>query len=280
MVSLIATGILAAATAAATAYSEHKKSEAAKDAKEEARKNAEEYTKWAQNLINQVTAHNATINGYGSSQDVQNYKDAVSKTDYLDMYNKFWDKDGDGIADDPSEFEYNKSVEDFLNPNRDKLVGEIAKKTQGMAAGAGMGRSYDGAMAVGRDIADKNEQLYANALTQYNGDREFAYKSWSDYLTQKRNQYNDLIGAVQGNNNQLKDLADAYLKEQQDEFSNLINAQMAAQGVVVNGNNTVAQTGNYTTDYGAIVGNGVNAFGTMYQATAKPTSNSTNTNQF
>lgn len=276
MGALIGSLIVGAIVAGASAYSEYKANESAKDAKEEARKQAEKQEEWAKQLISLVQQHNATTNGYGTLEDVQKYRDAVNKTDYLSFFNSFYDKDGDGVADDVDEFNYGKSVEDFLNPNREKLIGEVAKRTQAMAGGSGMGRSYDGVRAIASDVADKNEQLYSNALSQYNSDRDFAYKSWTDYLTKKREQYNDLVGAVNNNNNQLKDLADAYLKEQQDEFSNLINAQLAGNGVVTNAYNTVNATGNYTTDYGKIVGNGVNAFGTVYGATA----NTKNTNQF
>lgn len=280
MGALIAGAIVAGVTAAASAYSDYKNRKAADAAKEEARQQAAEYAKWAENLVKEVQAHNRNTNGYGTAQDVQDYRDVASKLDYVDMYNKFWDKDGDGIADDPDEFNYDKTVEDFYNPNRQKLVDNVALKTMGSALGAGSGRSTDAAIQVGNAVADKNEQLYNNALSAYNSDREFNYKKWSDYLTQRRQQYNDMVGSVNNNVELLKGLADAYLTEQQNEFSNLINAKMAAQGVVVNGNNAVNATGNYTTDYGAMVGNSVNAFGTTYGALSKPTANTTNTNQF
>lgn len=271
MLPVIVGAIVAGASLASSAYSNYKANEAAKDAKNEAKKQAAEYAKWANELVNEVSRHNATTNGYGTLADVGNYRDVVNKLDYEAMYNKFWDRNGDGIADDPDEFNYGKNVEDFYNPNRQKLIDNVALKTMGAALGAGGGRSTDAAIQVGNAVADKNEQLYSNALNAYNSDREFAYKSWSDYLTQRRNQYNDLVGATNSNVELLKGLADSYLEEQQNEFSNLINAKMAAQGVVVNGNNAVNATGNYTPDYGQTVGNAVNAFGTMYQSLSKPT---------
>lgn len=277
MVPVIVGAIVAGASLAASAYSNNKASEAAREAKDEARKQSAEYAKWSQELVNEVSRHNANTNGYGTLEDVGNYRDAVKKLDYEGMYNKFWDRNGDGIADDPEEFNYGKTVDDFYNPNRQKLIDNVALKTMGAALGAGGGRSTDAAIQVGNAVADKNEQLYSNALNAYNSDREFAYKSWADYLTQRRNQYNDLVGSTKSNVELLKGLADSYLEEQQNEFSNLINAKMAAQGVVVNGNNAVNATGNYTPDYGQAIGNAANAFGTMYQAMSKPKAGNSNT---
>lgn len=263
MFTLIAAGITAAVVAGATAYSEYKASEAASEAKKAAQENAEATRAWAEKLIQDVQEHNKNTSGYGTAQDVENYGNATRNTDYVDMYNKFWDKDGDGKADDPDEFNYNKSIDDFLNPNRDKLIGTVAKNTLSSAFGGGMGRSWDGANQMATAVADKNEQLYANALNEYKGDREFAYKSWSDFLQRKREQYNDLVGATKDNNDALKGLADEYLAEQRDEFSNLVNAQIAAQNMVTGANNTVANTGNYTYDYAKPIVNGVAAFGAV-----------------
>ena len=270
MIPLIVAGVAAAVAAGASAYSEYNKSKAASNAKSQANQNAANAQQWADNLVKTVQLHNASTSGYGTAQDAANYADAVRGTNYIDLYNQFWDKNGDGIVDDSdiSEFSYNKSVEDFMNPNKERLLGALTKQLQGTAAGSGMAHSTYGLQNIANGVADKNEMLYANALSQYNSDRQFAYQNWNDYLTQKREQYNNLVGATTSNMEQLKGLADSFLEEQQDEFSDLMNAYIAGQNMVQGAQNTAAQTGNYTFDLGSVIGNGANAFGTLYGATA------------
>ena len=273
--ALVASLIAAAVAAGASAYSEYKKSEAADKAKQEAEKNVKKAEQEAADIKQKVQQHNETVNGYGTAQDVTDYAKAARSTDFKKMYTDFWDKNGDGVVDenDVDEFTYDKQVSDFYNPNRERLLGAVTKQLQGTAGGSGMAHSTYGLESIASGVADKNEQLYANALSQYNTDRNQAYQSWNDYLTQRRAQYDNLVGATNSNLSNMKGLADSYLEEQQNEFSDLMNAIIAGQNMTQAARNTAAQTGNYTADYGSSAAAGANAFGTVYTATAPTNKN-------
>lgn len=90
------------------------------------------------------------------------------------------------------DFGYNKSVDDFINPNRDKILADVGKGVQATAAGAGLGLSrgtVDNAIAA---QMDKSEQLWKDAYDQYNRDKDFEYKKYSDDITNNQNRLNTL----------------------------------------------------------------------------------------
>lgn len=90
------------------------------------------------------------------------------------------------------DFGYDKTVDDFINPNRDKILADVGKGVQHTAAGAGLGLSrgtVDNAIAA---QMDKSEQLWKDAYDQYNKDKDFEYKKYSDNITNNQNRLNTL----------------------------------------------------------------------------------------
>lgn len=137
---------------------------------------------------------------------------------------------------------YNKTRDDFINPNYDRIIGDTAATVQHTAAGAGLGRGSGAATSIADAVVRKNEELYNDAQRAYEADRDFAYKSYSDYaqamqdaLNQKRAATESKI-ALQGNlaqdyyntmDNRQADL----LKLQQDKMATLANYDAAIAGL-------------------------------------------------
>jgi len=77
--------------------------------------------------IKNYYANNSTSTNT-SSDDVDSYYDAIRNYDPNDYVYDF------------DEFDYDKTVDDFYNPNKDKIIDAVAKTTQQTASGAGIGR--------------------------------------------------------------------------------------------------------------------------------------------
>lgn len=140
------------------------------------------------------------------------------------------------------QFGYNKTRDDFLNANYDKIIGDTVATVQHTAAGAGLGRGTGAATSIADAVVRKNEELYNDAQRAYEADRDFAYKSYSDYaqamqdaLNQKRAATESKI-ALQGNlaqdyYNTLDSRQSDLLKLQQDRMATLANYDAAIAGL-------------------------------------------------
>lgn len=137
----------------------------------------------------------------GSEEDVNTYKNIISKykpEDYVyDDYGKFSD-------------EYNKSVDDFVNPYYDQIIKSTANSLQHTAAGAGLGRGTGAALNIAQGVAEKEDELYKTALDQYNTDRTQAYTEYSDYIKNKQAQLDALNKATQTQMTMYGNLANDY----------------------------------------------------------------------
>lgn len=168
----------------------------------------------------------------GTEADANAYRAAIGgydPNDYIYKRGEFGDT-------------YNKTRDDFINPNYDRIIGDTAATVQHTAAGAGLGRGTGAATSIADAVVKKNEELYNDAQRAYEADRDFAYKSYSDYaqamqdaLNQKRAATESKI-ALQGNlaqdyyntmDNRQADL----LKLQQDRMATLANYDAAIAGL-------------------------------------------------
>jgi hypothetical protein len=124
----------------------------------------------------------------GSQQDVQTYQDLVHSYDP----NEF-------VYDAP-EFEDKFDVNDYYAANKDAIIDKVADTIQHRAAGQGVGRGTGAANSIATGVAEKNEELYKDALAARNADRQFAYSLWQANILNARNRLKDL---QEGKNTQL-----------------------------------------------------------------------------
>lgn len=210
----------------------------------------------AQQNINTVNAQNTAISNaikdyYSSNATSQN----ASASDVGEYYDALRNYNPSDYVYDFDEFDYDKSVEDFYNPNREALIQQTADTTQQRASGSGIGRGTGAATAIATDVAAKNEQLYANALDQYNTDRAQNYQEYSDYIDKNQSKLNALSQATNTQLTNLGSISNAVTQNEQNEFEDTLGAQINANTAYNTAKSAKDNTGNADSGVFGIVSN-------------------------
>lgn len=144
----------------------------------------------------------------GRESDVTKYRQLVDNYDP----NEF-------VYDAP-EFEDNFDVNNYYAANKDAIIDKTADAIQARAAGQGVGRGTGAANAIATGVAEKNEELYKDALAARNADRQFAYSLWQANI---QNAQNRLKSLQEGRNTQMSlygNMAEDYQNWQNAKFQN------------------------------------------------------------
>ena len=172
------------------------------------------------NLLEQYYKNNESV---GQASDILTYRDLVRNYDPNEfVYGK--DENGDGVIDE-FEFDYDKSIDDFYAPNRENIIAKTADAVQARAAGAGIGRGTGAANQIATAVADKNEDLYRDALKAFNQDRGFAYNLWNAKIQQGQNRLNQLKGATDTQMSLYGNLAQDYQNWQEQQMQNQLDLE-------------------------------------------------------
>lgn len=164
-------------------------------------------------VIKQIDEYYAQRDSLGTKQDANEYTAAIKG------YNP------EDFAYDFDEFKYDKTKEDFLNPYYNQIIGDAAMKAQGSAAGAGMGRSTWAAQNIARAVAQKEDELYKTAMSEYNTDRSQAYKEYADAITRNQERLNSLREGTQYKMGLQGNLAQDYFNAQDQAMSDKLKAE-------------------------------------------------------
>lgn len=207
---VVAAGILAGAGLLGNiynAYQSKKESDRAAAERAAARQKAEKaLSSWeseAGKILSEAEANGIQLS---TPQDVETYKALRGSYDpsaYAPEYERF----------DKSRY----NVEDYLNPQREAIVADVAKGLQHTAAGAGLGHSSGALTSIARGIADKDESLYDKAYERMLGERNFDYGAYTDYINQQQQRLNTI---QQGRLAQMEQLRGdiAFDQQQQDSL--------------------------------------------------------------
>lgn len=142
----------------------------------------------------------------GRKEDVNKYRELI------DTY------DPNEFVYDAPEFEDNFDVNDYYAANKDAIIDKTADAIQARAAGQGVGRGTGAANAIATGVAEKNEELYKDALAARNADRQFAYSLWQANI---QNAQNRLKSLQEGKNTQMSlygNMAEDYQNWQNSKF--------------------------------------------------------------
>lgn len=158
----------------------------------------------------------------GSAEDVNKYKQIIGSynpSDYVyDDFGKFSD-------------EYNKTVDDFVNPYYDQIINGTSDALQHTAAGAGLGRGTGAALKIAKGVAEKEDELYKTALDAYNTDRSQAYTEYNDYIKNMQSKLDSLNKATQTQATLYGNLANDYydaMDAKQTALTNLKSDKIAS----------------------------------------------------
>lgn len=223
MIPLIAAGIGAAATLGGSAiqsYYANKAAENELDAKKEAAKQMAANGALTQSEYNQIINN---INSYynqrgslGTAQDANAYKQAIASYNPEDY----------AVSQDliDNGYQFNGTVDDYLNPYYSRIIGDTANSIQHTAAGAGLGRGTGAALNIAKGVSEKSDELYRTAMSDYQNERDFAYKQYQDNITNNQNRLNALNQSTQYKMGLQGNLASDYYNAMDARQSDLMNA--------------------------------------------------------
>lgn len=146
----------------------------------------------------------------------------MSDADAVDRYKALRDSyDPSAFTLEPQKFDksvYN--VEEYLNPNREAILADVAKATQHTAAGAGLGHSSGALEAITKNVIDKDEDLLREARAEMKDERSFDYGMYTDYINQQQKKLDSM---QQGYRTQLETLRGDIAFDQQQTDATLQN---------------------------------------------------------
>ena len=146
----------------------------------------------------------------------------LSDADALNRYKAIRDSyDPAAFTFEPQKFDksvYN--VEDYLNPNREAILADVAKTTQHTAAGAGLGQSSGALEAITKNVIDKDVDLLREARAEMKDERSFDYGMYTDYINQQQKKLDSM---QQGYRTQLETLRGDIAFDQQQTDATLQN---------------------------------------------------------
>lgn len=165
-----------------------------------------------------------------------NYKTGGTQADAIEAASKIrnWDSTfaqrlaDSGLLDDEGNlknFDYDKNVEDFLNPYMGNVIDASNAKIQHSAAGAALGRSTGAAKAISENTAKEYDKLYNTALDAYKYDRSQSYNEWSDYAARQQQLLNTMLENDKWGIEQQKALGDQFLDWQAQQVQNYANLE-------------------------------------------------------
>ena len=217
---LVAAGIMAGASLLGSgiqSYSQYKAAEqerkdrqrAANQLRQQGQLTDNEYNR----IINDIDTYYANRQGLGQASDINDYRKALSE------YNP------EEYVADVGEFNFDKTKEDYVNPYYSRIIGDTANTIQHSAAGAGLGRGTGAALNIAKGTAEKSDELYRTAMTDYQNDRDFAYQQFSDAIRNNQNRLNALREGTQYKMGLQGNLAQDYINTQDTRQADLIKAQ-------------------------------------------------------
>ena len=220
MLPLIAAGAMAAGQLAGTAITNYYNDKAAQREADARAKAASQLYRNGQmtdneylKTIDEIDQFYDRRKGLGNAGDINAYRQALA------------DYNPEDYAADVGEFSYDKTKEDFLNPYYSRIIGDTANSIQHSAAGAGIGRGTGAALNIAKGTAEKSNELYNTALNEFNTDRDFAYKQYSDAIRNNQARLNALREGTQYKMGLQGDLAQDYINTQDQAFADQMKAQ-------------------------------------------------------
>lgn len=199
------------------AYSAYKDRKAAERRRKEANRQLSAWETDANRILDEAMRNNVSLSTPGEVESYQRMKSSYDPSKYVYDFQPF-DKDS-------------YHVEDYLNPQREAILADVAKGVQHTAAGAGLGHSSGALEAITQGIVNKDEELYDKAWDRLNTERNFDYGAYTDFINQKQQQLQNIQSGILNQMNLMR--GDIQFDQQQQD---------ALTANRLNLGNTIAQT--------------------------------------
>jgi len=137
---------------------------------------------------------------------------------YIDIVNTYQP----GIYDF-KQFEYDKSIDDFMNPEAEKIAELAGLKTQASLAGQGAAKGTGALANMGYSRWEAANQLYKDAQNAMTMDRQQAYKEYGDYIDRQQANLDRLSKGTLERANLLGGSITSEQQAQSDYWNSLMN---------------------------------------------------------
>lgn len=168
-------------------------------------------------ILNDIQGYyDKRLGAFGNANDVANYRGLVEAYDPTQMYYT------------PGEFDAAKevgTVNDYVNPYYQQIIGDTAEQVQHTAAGAGVGRGSGAAYQIAKEVAEKNRELYNDAYGRYKDARDFAYGKYNDYIQNMQNALAQRRAAMDSKISLTGNLANDYVSTMDSQMSDMLKAK-------------------------------------------------------
>lgn len=207
------------------AYANYKAQERERKAREKAQRqleyNKQQTANEYKDIISGIQDYYANREGLGKEGDINAYRTALTNynpEDYIET----------NYSTEDFNNSFNKSKEDFINPYYSRIIGDTANQIQHSAAGAGLGRGTGAALGIAKGTAEKSDELYRTAMSDYQNERDFAYKQFSDQIRNNQARLDALRQGTQYKLGLLGNLATDYANTQDTAYADQLRAQQDA----------------------------------------------------
>lgn len=123
---------------------------------------------------------------------------------------------------DFKKFDYNKTVDDFLNPEAQKIAELAGLETQADLAGSGAAKGSGALAGMGYSRWKAAEDLYKDAQSQMLQDRSQAYQEYGDYIDRMQKKLDTISQGQLNKANLLSGLVQNEQTQQGDYMSDLL----------------------------------------------------------
>lgn len=117
------------------------------------------------------------------------WADEATQKEFMDLVNSY---DPNAYVYDFDPYEYDKTVDDFIDPNAQKISEMAGLQTQADAAGAGNAGGTGALAKMGYSRWQAASDLYKQAQDQMYKDQALNYQQYSDYITNMQHKLDTL----------------------------------------------------------------------------------------
>lgn len=162
------------------------------------------------NMIDLMNQYNA---------DRMQYATPEMQNEFMNLVNSYNPSD---YVYDFDKFNYDKSVDDFIDPNAQKISEMAGLQTQADATAGGAAGGTGALANMGYSRWQAASDLYKQAKQDLMNDRQQAYREYSDYIGNMQNKLNTLSNQQMGKINLLGGNVDKEQQLKSDYLSDLL----------------------------------------------------------